>query len=385
MDPAELDLVSQYFEERESQKGTKRQSIESRLSEIRFAVKILHENGGRLDTITTRQALQVFKTIRSMGPAGDGGDGTLSQNYTRRIIVTFKSFLMWYADNGGSLEEKKIKGVTAPGMDFEAKSKDDILTRDEVEQVIEACTTSRDRAIIATLYDGSFRPGEIIGLKWGDLIRDDYGIRVMFITPKTKKERPIRFTYAVPFLNQWETDYPLPVTPDAPLFTQTVRHSHIYAPLTKDGLAMFIRRLRGRIENEEIKKKLSPSIFRPSKITHDVEDGSDVSYICMKNWGSLKTPMIDVYAKPGQGYIDRIALEGAGIKHEVRHGPKGKALAPVQCPECGTLNRTGARYCDTCRAGLTEDATTHKDTMMDVLKRLAKEDPAGLLDALKKS
>ncbi len=380
MEPAELDLISQYFNERQAQKGTKEQSIAARHDEIKFAVRILHDQGGRLDTITTAQALRVVNKIRKLGPVDSGGTGKISKNYTRRTLVTFKSFLMWYADNGGNLDVKKIKPVTAPGMDFGAKKESDLLRRDEVERVINACINSRDRAIVATLYDGSFRPGEVLTLKWGDLERDQYGVRVLLKTPKTGKERPIRFTYAVPFLNQWEMDYPLPLTPDSPLFTQTVKHSHQYEPLTKDGLAMLIRRLRKKsgVEN------LTPSILRPSKITHDVEDGTDLQYIMVKNWGTLKTPMIDVYAKVGQDYVDRIALERAGIKHEVKRGPKGKKLVPVQCPECGTLNPSGAMYCMICRAGLSEDTTARKGTVLDVLRDMAKRDPEGLVEALKK-
>lgn len=57
--------------------------------------------------------------------------------------------------------------------------------------------------------------------------------------------------------------------------------------------------------------------------------------------------------------------------------------SPLQCPECGTLNPSGAMYCMICRAGLTQDATARHGTILDVLRDIAKRDPEGLVEALK--
>ncbi len=337
-----MDLVSEYLAERQATKGTLDQSVRARSHELMAAVKILEGHEYSLETITTAQALKTFAGIRTAG---------FSKNYTHRTIQTFKSFLLWYCENGGvHLNEKKIRAVKSPGMDWRTKSSDDILTRDEVEAVVNACRDSRDRAIIAMLYDGSFRPGELIGLTWKDLIRDEYGIRIEFATPKTGYQRPIRLTYSLPHIYQWEQNYPGTMTPDAPLFLQTIRHSHQYGPLTKDGLAMFIRRLR---EKTGI-TKLKPSIFRPSKITHDIEEGKDLPYVMMKNWGTMKTTMVDIYAKPGWEYVDRIALESSGIMKVKRAEVKG--LNPVICPKCKSLNLMGSNRCAFCGKTFTEAA-----------------------------
>ncbi len=332
------------------------------MEELKAAMKILHSHGWQLDTITTAQALKVVSDIRDAG---------FTQNYTRRVIMSFKAVVLWYADNPvtfetpdgkkelkGDLNWKKIKAIQSPGIDWDVKKPDDMLTDKEFQAVIDACISSRDRAIVATLYDGSLRPGEIIGFTWGDLIRDDFGIRMSFITPKTKRERHVRFTYAVPFLNAWELDYPIELKPSSPLFLQTVKHSHHYEPLTSGGLAAFIRRLRERSGIE----KLTPSIFRPSKITADVASGTDLQYIMMKNWGSLKTPMIDIYAKPGKDYVDKVALEKAGIKQKTVKRQES-SLKPIVCPVCQTLNQTGAAYCVQCGKGLNEYAISQEEKM----------------------
>ncbi len=339
-----MSLIDQYLAERQALKGTQDQSVEARRCELVAVEKILADHGGSLDTITTAQALTVVAQIRS---------NDFSRNYTHKCIQTFKSFLLWHAENNGAdLNEKKIRQIKTPGMDWRTKRPEDLLTRDDIMAIIDACSNTRDRAIIATLYDGSFRPGEIVGMTWGDLIRDEYGTRMVFKTPKTGYERPIRFVFADPYIRAWENDYPLtPIVSASPLFTQTVLHSKQYMPLTFGGLAKLIRRLKKKTGIS----KLSPSIFRPSKITHDVEEGKDLQYIMIKNWGSLKTDMIDVYARPSHEYVDRIALESAGITKIQQRKKPPTLLSPTVCPECGTLNPASAKYCMMCTTGLTEE------------------------------
>ena len=44
-----------------------------------------------------------------------------------------------------------------------------MLTEDDIKQLIAACLNSRDRALIALLYDSGMRVGELLGLRIKDL------------------------------------------------------------------------------------------------------------------------------------------------------------------------------------------------------------------------
>ena len=46
--------------------------------------------------------------------------------------------------------------------------------------MIDACQTSRDRALIAMLYDGGFRLKELATLSWGDVKFDEIGAENFF-------------------------------------------------------------------------------------------------------------------------------------------------------------------------------------------------------------
>ncbi|KUG05668.1 integrase [hydrocarbon metagenome] len=366
---AEADLILEFFTEIQALKGISDSTVRSRGHDLIRAAAFLHEAGGTYDNFSAAQILRAISGIRKAG--------TFTLNTYRQMIATLKRFSLWMIEEkAADIDQKKIRKIKYPKMDYKAKKRDDLLTKDEFERVIAACHNSRDRALLALLYDASCRPVEVVNLKWRDLVADEHGLSLT-TSEKTGIERHIRLTYSVPYLTAWEMDRGKHGPDDAVFVTRDRRGVR---PITHATLNFLCRALRDSTGIE----KLKPSIFRPSKITHDVEDGLDRSYIMVKNWGSLSTKMIDVYAKPGDEYVDRVALEHAGIKHEVKRGPKGKRLAPLQCPECGTLNRSGALYCDTCRAGLTEDSTARLGSIADVLKRMAKEDPEGLVEALKK-
>ena len=95
------------------------------------------------------------------------------------------------------------------------KTAGQMLTEDEVRAMIDACQTSRDRAIIATLYEGGFRVQELGTLTWAQVKFDDYGT-VVNVDEKTGAPRYIRLVTATQYLIQWKNDFPFPVTPGCP-------------------------------------------------------------------------------------------------------------------------------------------------------------------------
>ena len=357
------DMIGDYVAESAATSGAGADWLTNKESLIRMAVKLMATTTGATpETCTTADVLATVGAIR----ARDG-----SPNYALQQIAAFKSFALWMADRRPDLNAKTIGAVKLPARRWKNRRPEDMLTRDEVLTVIGACTRSRDRALIAMLYDGSNRPSELLALRWGDVHRDEYG--AWFSTAgKTGKPRHIRLTLALPYLAAWSADYPGGPAPGAPVFCTTGRPHRV---LTKSGLDKMIQSLRKQTGIAH----LSPYVFRPSRITHDVEDGYESAYVSLKNWGSLKTPMLDVYTNLSAEYTDRIALEHAGIRPR-ESGPKVNPLKPVECPRCKNLNVPGANFCSVCMAPLTTTAATDDET----LKRLIASRPDLLIKVLQK-
>lgn len=362
---SESDLISAFIFEIQAQRGSSDNGMLTRAwSLVRVAVA-LHTFDAKLDNLETDQVFRLITNLRGNG---------FSKNYLNDQIKTFKRFLLWRIENGvTSLNEKKIRAIRAPGMDWSTKKPTDLLSKDEVLQVINACTNSRDRAIISMLYDGSLRPVDLRELTWAAVTFDDYGVLIR-TSAKTGKERLIRLTFSGPYFSQWKTDYPGNPEGQNPVFVshriyQAVGGAHI--PLESDAIMRLIRGLRQKTGIQ----KLRPSIFRPSRITHDVEDGYDSSYLMLKNWGTLKTPMLQVYAKPGEDYMTQYALEKAGIKTPKKPREKSKSLDPITCPHCSTLNPPGKRFCGQCGHSLTEEAQMQVDDISQKIHSLFVENP----------
>jgi integrase len=296
---------------------------------------------------STDDLLKTFAAIRR---------AKFKQNYRRQLISTGKSFSLWLAKKNPKINIQEIHEVETPKTQWKTKKPEDMFTGDELKQIIEAAWNNRDKCLLAMLYDGSNRPIELLRLKWRDIIFDEYG--AYFITAaKTDKERRIRLTnISLPYLDIWRGKHPDPL-PDQYVFC-TINKSHIEGrksirPLTIDNVQRIIRDVKKRTGIQ----KLKASLFRPSRITADVKAGVELAYIMKKNWGSLKTKMIDLYTNLDAGYMDEVALGAAGM--ERKHTEKEKNIYKVEppiCPACGEVNVLGAKYCKECRVGLTEEA-----------------------------
>ncbi|MFA4973277.1 MAG: tyrosine-type recombinase/integrase [bacterium] len=360
-------LISLFFNMKRATKGLAGKSEENKTRALVQAVKMLHQYGTTFDTVTTDTALAVFADIRKV----EDDRPIFRINYQRDLISTFKAALLYLSDQKCiTIDEKTIRSVKTPGMAWDAKRAEDLLTKDEALKVIDGARNSRDRAMLSMMYDGAHRPAELRRLKWRDLISDEHGYG-MRTKVKTGRERWIRYTFASTYITQWKNDYPTDIKPDGFVFVSMQRPYH---QLSHPGIWTIVHKIADRVGN----KKVKAGIFRPSKITHDVEDGFDQAYIAQKCWGNLSTQMMRVYAKPGPGYIDKVALGKAGMLTDKEKMPE-KVAAPVTdriCPHCATKNPAAAKWCINCRGPLTEEArATRSDAESFVNVNIAKLPP----------
>ena len=314
------------------------------------ALTILHENIGKdLAACDDDDVNKIMGTIK--------GSTEFSKNYKRLLVYSFRAFLVWYSKKYKTLSTFELLEIALPPKVWKTKKPKDMLTKQEFETVLDHCRHARDRCLIAMLWDGSNRPIELLNLKWEELIHDESGY-YFITTQKTGKERKIRLTLSVPYVDAWKRHYPGDTSGKNPVFC-TVNHlKDGLKPLSKANLDRIIHYLKESTGNT----KLKPSIFRPSRITADVADNYDLPYIMKKNWGHLKTGMIDLYTNLDEEYIDQVALRKAGMERvkDMKEKETYKMEPPI-CPACGTLNVLGAEYCSKCITPLSENARMNKE------------------------
>lgn len=294
----------------------------------------------------TTDIFQGIERVRS----GISKRGTpFSQDSQSDYIRILKRFMVWLGENelaSPRLNLAKVRKIQPPRYSRMTKTAGQLLSPTEIAAMIEACLTSRDRALVATLYDGGFRVGEIASLTWGQVEFNDWHA-VVNVDAKTEYPRFIPLVMATPYLGAYRNDYPGEAAPDSYVFLTRAKQ-----PLQYHGL---VDQLRSIAERAGIEKHITPHLFRHSRITNLLREGFPESMIKLMLWGNISTAMFETYAHLTN---DDIVQELA-----VRHGVKTRGAVrdggadPVQCPRCRAIAGPTMRYCPECWLPLTGEAT----------------------------
>jgi site-specific recombinase XerD len=143
------------------------------------------------------------------------------------------------------------------------KTKADMLTEEEVLQLINACKNAQERAIIAVLYDSAIRLGELVNLKVGDIVEEN-GELSLCVDGKTG-QRIVNLNWSESYLRQHLNEHSHSSDRNAPLW-YTMRGSGF----SKDGMYTHIKLI---VKRTTITKRVSAHIFRHTRLTQLVGKG----------------------------------------------------------------------------------------------------------------
>ena len=262
-----------------------------------------------------------------------------TQNTRRDYVMFLKRFFKWLIENKFSeIPLEKIVKIKAPGVDNMTKVAGDLLDEMEILAMINACQSSRDRALISVLYEGAFRIMELATLTWSQVKFDEYGV-VINVDLKTEKPRYIRLVSSVSYLAAWMKDFPYKPEGNNLVFI-TAKHY----PLQYEGVNVQLKKIACRAG---IKKRVTPHLFRHSRITHLHRQGCSEAVLKMMAWGHQRTRMMAVYSHLTGGDIDGEILRMNGIKPTAT--PPSQAMQAVQCKHCSAFNEPGSKFCGRVR------------------------------------
>ncbi|MHC1630105.1 MAG: tyrosine-type recombinase/integrase [Methanoculleaceae archaeon] len=288
----------------------------------------------------------IFSAIATIKETKSQRGRPFTQNTLHDCVMFLKRFSLRMIENEYSdVSKTKLLKIKPPRMDRCTKLPDQMLSQEEVEALLRACQSSRDRAIIALLYESGCRIGELGRLTWRRVQFDAYDMVISIEDTKCHTQRYVRLVMATPYLAAWKNDYPFEPVGDALVFItyqkRPLRHATVYGQLPK------IAKRAG------VTKKITPHIFRHSRITHLINQGMKESVIKLMMWGNLNTDMFATYAHLTGQDIDREVLGKYGLIQQDE--AEERYLEPVQCPGCKTINAPRANYCSTCGRSFTGD------------------------------
>lgn len=368
------DLINEYIHGKQA-KGSKKGTISpTRINNITSALIVFR----KYMPVPYRDA-QVKDIYSGLVAFKDGKTSkgkAYSHNTVYNRITNLKPFVLWLIDSGysvmSSLSDKEIKKVkknildiSGGGQDRDTVQPDELYTEEELQRLIAACRTSRDRALIIVMYESGARIGEIARLAWKDCIFDRYGVKLYISDQKTKKKRYSRLTLSTEYLATWKRDSP-DSSPDAPVFVRIrrrlesgVESEDVYVndPITRITVKSLLQRLK---RATGIDKAIRPHMFRHTRVTDMIKANYQESAIKKSLWGNLSTPMFSTYVNLSEQDIDDEFLERAGVE-VVEETPSG--MRPVSCGECNTTNMPGNDFCYRCGVGLSEQAISQEERL----------------------
>jgi len=278
--------------------------------------------------------------------------------------VTLKKFYRWL--RGREEYPPEVRWIKTTMREKDLLLPEEILTEEEVERIVEAANTPRDKAFIITLYESGARVGEVGSMRIRDVQFEESYARLM-LRGKTGSRR-VPVIAATPYLNAWLQSHPLRGDPDAPLWVNlgTVNQ---HRAMTYPALAKILRKAA---ERAGLKKRVTPHKLRHARATFLASKMTEAQMNQIFGWRQ-GSKMPSIYVHLSGRDLDDAILGVYGLKQKTEEKPK---LTPRMCPRCGTSNPYDARFCSKCGLALDpeaaaklEEARQKVDRVMDVLLR----------------
>lgn len=257
---------------------------------------------------------------------------------------------------------------------------DQLISRNDITRLVEACEKPRDRALIMLMWDSGARISELLDLNIGHVQFDKYGA-VIIVTGKTGMRR-LRLISSVPDLQTWVNIHPLRHDAKGPLFITSRTYGGTPRRLNRRTVENRLKHLSKQLN---ITKPVHPHAIRHARLTDLVRaDGtakglSEMELRLVAGW-EKNSSMPEVYVHLSGGDIERKMLENAGLIDIDVKGPT--TLEPVKCPRCRSMNSFDAIYCARCSMALNEQAVLKVDQSTDEAKE--SEEYRMLVERLKK-
>ncbi|MEI7858162.1 MAG: tyrosine-type recombinase/integrase [Methanomicrobiales archaeon] len=231
-----------------------------------------------------------------------------------------------------------------------------LLSRSDIEKLVAACDTQRDRALIMLLWDSGCRISEILSRSVGHVEFDRYGAVIM-VDGKTGQRR-LRLTACVGDLQTWINVHPMKENPDAPLFITYNRFGFGRKCVHEHTVA---NRLKAIAELAKITKPVHPHAIRHARLTDLAKQGfSEMELRIIAGW-EASSGMPAIYVHMSGADVEQKILQKAGLC-EVEEF-KDISLEAIRCPRCGTINAHDSMFCKTCSQTMTDIAARQINTM----------------------
>jgi integrase len=285
--------------------------------------------------------------------------------------VILKQFYTWLRGRDRSERPPEVKWIRASNNIHNNILKNDLLTPDDVDALIECADNIQEKAFFSVLFDSGRRVGEILGLRIGDVEFDSLGARLR-VEGKVGPDI-IRICSSQPRLATWLDNHPDRRNPQSPLWVVT--RNGVIRQMPYDSIRY---RLRKATERAGLQKPIWLYLFRHSRIT-PASTKLTYSQMCHVFGWKQGSDMPQFYVHLAGDERDEAFLKMNGMESN-NACSDNTAYVPLICPRCKRNNSPDARYCNGCGLAFDlkyaveldqrkEDIKEKIDRLSDVLAR----------------
>lgn len=266
-----------------------------------------------------------------------------------------KKFYKWLRKSDDVAPEE-VRWIKAKIPRNRIKLPSDILTQEEVIRIIQASSTFRTKAMISVVYESAGRISEILNMKVKDVEFDDNGVLIR-ISGKTG-ERRVRLVNSEEHLRNWLNAHPNPEA-DSYVWTQSGKGRISY-----NRASDIVKRVSA---NAGIKKKVTPHLFRHSRLTHLAKVLTESELKVFAGW-TMASDMAQVYIHLSAKDVDNSILAKVYKRKDIEVEENG-IMKPKRCSRCGRENPFDSKFCN-CGKILDEKVAVKYEKKMTGLEKL---------------
>lgn len=335
-------------------------TLSHRLKELRFILKLLDKDA------KTATKTDIEKVVRDINNSKRIDNGVPLANVTRgRIKLTLKTFFRWLYDLSDKDPYPDLVRWIKIDRKGNTKLPSDMLNEDDIKKLILACNNSRDRCVVAMLWDMGARIGEILNLRMKDQVLSKDGVSYVIVDGKTGQRR-VAITYSIPYLANYLNDMRNSARKDDALFVVLDHNRPVDRPMDYHH----VQKLLHRIEKlSKIDKHLHAHIFRHSRATYYAKSLTEQQLKAVMGW-SGDSRMASTYVHQSGKDIDEAILRANGLmdKKEIKPQPQIK-----KCDTCHVINGVTETYCINCHRPLDTTEQINKIQEMEEIKKRFEE------------
>lgn len=279
-------------------------------------------------------------------------------------------------------------------------SRDDLFTKEELNDLFCNFNNVRDRAYTYVLYESGARPGELLNCSIGDVTSTEKGDFIYLEGLKGTPDRTNQLVRSGRPLREWISQHPFGgeagniKDSSAPLWVKIQQQKckncgeslkdHDdevceYEPDKRDEMnyAAYRRRFKDACEQAEIpENKQRPYNLRHTRLT---EVATFMGYEQLNKFAGWKpgSDRAKIYVHLNNDDVNQSIREEYGLETE------DSEQAKTACAFCGTENQSVHSECRTCGRPLSLKQETKQDQKQQILERLEELEQEGVLEKLK--